>query len=73
MHTQRKYIPRLVKWLRRHLGLTQQQLAREIGVTFATVNSWENGKRSPLPFLVKRLMEIKDKLDATQRKGKGRR
>lgn len=33
--------------LREQLGLTQQQLATELGVSFATVNRWENGKTEP--------------------------
>jgi transcriptional regulator with XRE-family HTH domain len=49
---------RLVRALRRHLGLTQEELARRIGVSFSTVNSWENGKRRPLPFLRRQLEEM---------------
>ena len=30
--------------LRRHLGLSQEQLARRLGVSFATVNRWESGR-----------------------------
>ncbi len=33
------------------------------GVTFSSVNHWENGKRSPQPFLVRRLLELKEELD----------
>lgn len=51
-------IPRLVKYLRERLGLTQEQFAHEVGVTFSTVNQWENGRRRPQPFLLKRLLEM---------------
>jgi transcriptional regulator with XRE-family HTH domain len=51
-------IPALVKGLRQRLGLTQEQFAREVGVTFSTVNQWENGRRRPQPFLLKRLLEM---------------
>lgn len=51
-------IPRLVKYLRERLGLTQEQFAQEVGVTFSTVNQWENGRRRPQPFLLKRLLEM---------------
>jgi transcriptional regulator with XRE-family HTH domain len=54
----------LVKELRRRLDLTQEQFAQKIGVTYSTVNHWENGKRIPQPFLLRRLMEIKEDLDA---------
>ena len=60
-------IPILVKYLREHLGLTQEQLAHEVGVTFSTVNQWENGRRRPHPFLLRRLLEMKAALDKVPR------
>ena len=29
------------------MGLSQEDLARELGVSFATVNRWENGQAKP--------------------------
>jgi DNA-binding transcriptional regulator YiaG len=63
----------LVKELRRRLHLTQEQFAQRVGVTYSTVNHWENGKRMPLPFLVKRLLEMKEELDARDQKPTTRR
>jgi len=57
-------IPKLVKELRERLGLTQEQFAQKVGVTYGSVNHWENGKRRPQPFLVRRLLEIREELDA---------
>jgi len=57
-------IPALVKHLRDRLGLTQEQFAHEVGVTFSTVNQWENGRRRPQPFLLKRLLEMEASLGA---------
>jgi DNA-binding transcriptional regulator YiaG len=37
----------LVKSVREQLGLSQEDLARELGVSFATVNRWENGQVKP--------------------------
>ena len=65
-------IPALVKDLRRRLELTQEQFAQRVGVTYSTVNHWENGKRSPQPYLVQRLLELKRELDAGSREGKRR-
>ncbi len=48
----------LVKRIRARLGLTQEQFAREVGVTFSTVNQWENGHRRPQPYLLNRLFEM---------------
>jgi len=53
-----KDISKLIKKLRNKLDLTQEQFAQRVGVTFSTVNSWENGKRKPHPFLLRRLMEM---------------
>lgn len=50
--------PELVKRLRKRQGLTQEQFARELGVTFSTVNCWENAKRTPQPYLRMRLVEL---------------
>lgn len=37
----------LVKEVRRQLALSQEDLARKLGISFATVNRWENGKSQP--------------------------
>ena len=37
----------LVKKVRRQLSLSQEDLAHALGVSFATVNRWENGKTNP--------------------------
>jgi len=42
----RDYIA-LVKEVRSQLAISQEDLAREIGVSFATVNRWENGQSKP--------------------------
>ena len=39
----------IVKDLRTKLGLTQEQFAARIGVTWSTVNRWENGRGRPSP------------------------
>ena len=47
--------------LREKLGMTQEQLAREVGVSFKTVNRWERGKSKPSPMARKLLSELQDK------------
>jgi DNA-binding XRE family transcriptional regulator len=39
--------PEEIRTLREHLHLTQEMFARILGVSFATVNRWENGKSAP--------------------------
>src|SRR5437867_394626 len=36
-----------VQELRKHLSLSQEELASKLGVSFATVNRWEAGKSKP--------------------------
>ena len=38
---------RTVKEVRRQLGLSQEELAHELAVSFSTINRWENGKTVP--------------------------
>lgn len=40
-------LPELVKDVRRQLVISQKELAHEFGVSFATINRWENGKTTP--------------------------
>lgn len=40
-------LPELVKEIRKQLSLSQEDLARELGISFATVNRWENGLVKP--------------------------
>ena len=39
--------PSIVKMAREKTGMSQEDLARAINVSFATINRWENGKTSP--------------------------
>ena len=39
--------PSLVKEVRRQLSISQEDLARELGVSYATVNRWENRQAKP--------------------------
>lgn len=47
MHLHHKDLPSLLKEVRRQLELSQEGLARELGVSFATVNRWENAQVKP--------------------------
>lgn len=39
--------PKLIKSIRSTLIITQTELAEMLGVTFASVNRWENGRHEP--------------------------
>lgn len=50
--------PQMVRDLREQLGLTQEQFAAKIGVTWSTVNRWENGRGNPSPLALQNLKEL---------------
>ena len=39
--------PSVVKYVREKMGMSQEDLARAINVSFASINRWENGKNRP--------------------------
>ena len=43
----------VVKMVRKKLAISQEQLARELRVSFSTVNRWENGRVKPSPMAIK--------------------
>lgn len=47
MHRENSNFASLVKMVRTELGLTQEEFARELGVSFPTLNRWENGQVNP--------------------------
>ncbi len=51
-------IAALVRETRHRLGLTQLQFAQKLGVSFQSVNRWENGRTQPLPIVLKQIEEV---------------
>ncbi|SHF72880.1 Helix-turn-helix [Desulfacinum infernum DSM 9756] len=47
MHGKERDYRLFLRSVREQLGLSQEDLAREIGVSYATVNRWENGQSKP--------------------------
>ncbi|MDU7418441.1 MAG: helix-turn-helix transcriptional regulator [Metamycoplasma hominis] len=45
-------------FVRAKLNLSQEQLAKELNVTFATVNRWENARMAPTKKVVLRFYEF---------------
>ena len=48
----------LIKELRARLGLTQEKFAARLGVSFPTINRWENGRSAPSPLALQRVEQI---------------
>ncbi|MDY7034103.1 MAG: helix-turn-helix transcriptional regulator [Thermodesulfobacteriota bacterium] len=47
MDNEDRSLSTLVKEIRQQLALSQEDLARQLGVSYATVNRWENGQSLP--------------------------
>jgi putative transcriptional regulator len=48
--------------IRKAVGLTQEQFAARLGVTFPTVNRWENQKTIPSPLAMQKLEQLRKEL-----------
>ena len=53
-----KNIAEELKKLRQQQGWSQEDLARTLGVSFATVNRWENGKNKPSRLAVEKIQVV---------------
>ncbi len=49
---------KLIKNIREHLGFSQADFAEKLGVTFATINRWENGRAIPTKLAQNTYMNI---------------
>ncbi len=47
-----------LKKLRQQQGWSQEDLARNLGVSFATVNRWENGKTKPSRLAQEKIKQV---------------
>ena len=54
--------PSRVRSIRERLDLTQVQLAERIGVSFATVNRWENGQTRPSRLAWRQILDLEAEL-----------
>ena len=51
-------VGKLIPEVRLLAGLTQEQFAVNLDVTFYTINLWKNGRAKPSPLVVKQIEEI---------------
>jgi DNA-binding transcriptional regulator YiaG len=62
-------IGQLIRELRQTLKLTQEKFAAQLGVTFPTINRWENGHATPSPLALRQidtlLNQLSESPDAT--------
>jgi SNF2 family DNA or RNA helicase len=60
--------PSRVRAIRGRLALTQTRLAEQIGVSFATVNRWENGQAKPTRLAWRQILDLESKQTRRDRK-----
>ena len=48
-------IHQLIRDLRKRTGLTQEKFAARLGVTFPTINRWENRRAKPSPLAMEKI------------------
>ena len=53
-------LAKTIRNLRAKLGLTQEQFAAKIGVTWSTVNRWENSRGRPSPLAMRQIEELQE-------------
>jgi len=49
---------RIIRSWRRRMGLTQEELAQALSVTFSTVSRWENGHVQPSPLAWREMAKL---------------
>jgi putative transcriptional regulator len=54
----------LVRETRQRLELSQTKFAAKLGVSFQSVNRWENGRTKPLPVALKQIEHLLDQMGA---------
>lgn len=56
-------VAEMIRNLRTKLELTQEQFAAQVGVTWSTVNRWENGRGKPSPLAMRQIEDLQEKLN----------
>ena len=57
----------LIRELRQQLGLSQEKLAARLGVSFRTVNRWENRRAFPSTLALKQIKEVLDEMSQSSK------
>ncbi|MBW4444299.1 MAG: helix-turn-helix transcriptional regulator [Plectolyngbya sp. WJT66-NPBG17] len=56
--TGRLDLANLMREMRQRLNLSQAKFAAKLGVSFQSVNRWENGRTKPLPLALKQIEQL---------------
>ncbi len=61
--TQPREIAKLIRETRQRLGLSQEKFASKLGVSFQSVNRWENGRTKPIPLALRQIKTLLDEME----------
>ncbi|VXD23131.1 Transcriptional regulator, XRE family [Planktothrix serta PCC 8927] len=56
--TDQQGVAQLIRETRQCLNLSQVQFALKLGVSFQSVNRWENGRTKPLPLALNQIKQL---------------
>ena len=59
---QQPEVGKLIREMRAHVGLTQEQLALHLGVIYSTMNRWENGRGNPSPLAIRKIEQMLEQM-----------
>ena len=59
-------LPKLLKSLRKKLGLSQEELAQKLGVSFTSVNRWENQQTKPSKLARRQIEALRKEFDCQE-------
>lgn len=58
MNHERDCRPEQIKEIRKRLNLSQEEFAKKLGVSFTSVNRWENGQTKPSKLARRQIMNL---------------
>ncbi|MBD2359387.1 helix-turn-helix transcriptional regulator [Tolypothrix sp. FACHB-123] len=56
-------VGQLIRKVRLSAGLTQEQFANTLGVTYSTLNRWENGHTKPSPLAMEKIERMLQEME----------
>lgn len=65
--SEKEDISEIIKTVRETLNLSQEELASKLGVSFSTLNGWENGRRIPRKKHFDKIMETAEEAEGLER------
>lgn len=63
MNNEHDCLPEQIKEIRKRLSLSQEEFAKKLGVSFASVNRWENGQTKPSKLARKQIVSLMKHID----------